>query len=129
MTIEERYELSCYQELTKLNDAKNIWLVRHNETGMIYIKKEMHRLGDAEHAADGDGDDVAEDAGNDDHGNGQRHIAAELLRDAHADGGRDGLRQERDVLLMRKTEGEAQRQHAAQRGGRCYRVCHAIVGR
>ena len=41
MTIEERYELSCYQELTKLNDAKNIWLVRHNETGMIYIKKEM----------------------------------------------------------------------------------------
>ena len=74
------------------------------------------RLGDAEHAADGDGDDVAEDAGNDDHGNGQRHIAAELLRDAHADGGRDGLRQERDVLLMRKTEGEAQRQHAAQRG-------------
>ena len=73
-------------------------------------------LGDAEHAADGDGDDVAEDAGNDDHGDGQRHIAAELLRDAHADGGRDGLRQERDVLLMRKVEGEAQCQHAAQRG-------------
>lgn len=41
MTIEERYELSCYQELTKLDDSKNIWLVRHNESGMIYIKKEL----------------------------------------------------------------------------------------
>ena len=41
MTIEERYELSCYQELIKLDDSKNIWLVRHNESGMIYIKKEL----------------------------------------------------------------------------------------
>lgn len=41
MTIEERYELSCYQELTKLDESKNIWLVRHNGSGIIYIKKEL----------------------------------------------------------------------------------------
>lgn len=41
MTIEERYALSCYEELTKLDDAKDVWLVRHNETGILYVKKRM----------------------------------------------------------------------------------------
>ncbi len=41
MTIEERYELSCYEELTKLDDEKAVWLVRHNETGILYVKKMM----------------------------------------------------------------------------------------
>lgn len=41
MTIEERYALSCYEELTKLDDAKDVWLVRHNETGTLYVKKRM----------------------------------------------------------------------------------------
>lgn len=41
MTLEERYELSCYEELTRLSDEKPVWLVRHNETGQIYVKKKM----------------------------------------------------------------------------------------
>ncbi|MGN0390220.1 MAG: serine/threonine protein kinase [Wujia sp.] len=41
MTIEERYALSCYEELTKLDDVKDVWLVRHNETGTLYVKKRM----------------------------------------------------------------------------------------
>lgn len=39
MTIEERYELSCYEELTKLQEDKEVYLVRHNETGEIFVKK------------------------------------------------------------------------------------------
>lgn len=41
MTIEERYKLSCYEELSQLDDEKMIWLVRHNETGILYIKKKI----------------------------------------------------------------------------------------
>ena len=54
-------------------------------------------------------------AGNDDHGDGQRHIAAELLRHAHADGRRDGLGQERDVFLVREAKELAHHEHAAKR--------------
>ena len=41
MTIEERYKLSCYEELSQLDDGKMIWLVRHNETGLLYVKKKI----------------------------------------------------------------------------------------
>lgn len=41
MTLEERYELSCYEELVQFDDDKPIWFVRHNQTGMLYIKKQI----------------------------------------------------------------------------------------
>lgn len=41
MTLEERYELSCYEELSRLQENKSIWLVRHNESGVIYVKKHV----------------------------------------------------------------------------------------
>lgn len=39
MTLEEKYELSCYQELTKLHTSKEIYLVQHVDTGEICVKK------------------------------------------------------------------------------------------
>lgn len=39
MTLEEKYELSCYQELTKLHANKEIYLVQHVDTGEICVKK------------------------------------------------------------------------------------------
>lgn len=39
MTLEEKYQLSCYQEITRLQDEKEIYLVKHIETGELYIKK------------------------------------------------------------------------------------------
>lgn len=41
MTLEEKYKLSCYEELTKLHDNKPIFLVRNNEDGNLYIKKKI----------------------------------------------------------------------------------------
>lgn len=42
MTLEEKYELSCYEELTRLHDTKDIFLVRHNENGHLFVKKRMN---------------------------------------------------------------------------------------
>ena len=42
MTIEERYKLSCYEELVQFDEDKFIWLVRNNETGILYVKKKIH---------------------------------------------------------------------------------------
>lgn len=39
MTLEEKYELSCYQELTKLHETKEIYLVQNIDTKEIYAKK------------------------------------------------------------------------------------------
>lgn len=39
MTLEERYALSCYETLSRLQDDKDIWLVRNNEDGNLYVKK------------------------------------------------------------------------------------------
>lgn len=39
MTLEEKYELSCYQELTKLHETKEIYLVQNTDTREIYAKK------------------------------------------------------------------------------------------
>lgn len=39
MTLEERYELSCYETLSQMQEEKNVWLVRHNENGGLYVKK------------------------------------------------------------------------------------------
>ena len=39
MTIEERYQLSCYEEVTRIQDGKEVYLVRHNETGEFFVKK------------------------------------------------------------------------------------------
>lgn len=41
MTLEERYQLSCYEDLVKLQDSKDIWLVMHYEEGNLYIKKSI----------------------------------------------------------------------------------------
>lgn len=47
MTLEEEYELSCYEELAKINDKKDIYLVSHNISGELFVKKRL-RLYDAE---------------------------------------------------------------------------------
>ncbi|MCI5640595.1 MAG: serine/threonine protein kinase [Lachnospiraceae bacterium] len=41
MTLEEKYQLSLYEKITKLSDDKQIWLVKHNETNEIYVRKEL----------------------------------------------------------------------------------------
>lgn len=41
MTIQEEYELSCYEELARVKENKNVYLVRHIETGRLYIKKRI----------------------------------------------------------------------------------------
>lgn len=41
MTLEEKYELSCYEEVSRLHESKDIWLVRHNETEIFYVKKRI----------------------------------------------------------------------------------------
>lgn len=41
MTLEERYELSCYEELVQLQENKSVWLVRHNESSILYVKKHI----------------------------------------------------------------------------------------
>ena len=39
MTLMEEYEDSCYEELARLTDDKDIFLVKNRENGHIYIKK------------------------------------------------------------------------------------------
>lgn len=41
MTVQEEYELSCYEELARIKENKNVYLVRHIETGRIYVKKSI----------------------------------------------------------------------------------------
>lgn len=41
MTLENEYTLSFYRELTKVNDRDNIILVKHTESGRLYIKKRL----------------------------------------------------------------------------------------
>lgn len=41
MTLENRYRLSCYEEVSKLEENKNIWLVRNNEDDNFYVKKRI----------------------------------------------------------------------------------------
>lgn len=72
-------------------------------------------VGDAEKPAHRNCDHVAENAGDDDHGDRQRHVAAELFGYAHADGRRDGLRQKRHVFLVCKMKELAHHKHAAKR--------------
>ena len=39
MTLMEEYEDSCYEELTRITDKKDIFLVKNRENGHLYIKK------------------------------------------------------------------------------------------
>ena len=39
MTIQEEYELSCYQTIAALNEDKKVYLVKNVDTNHIYIKK------------------------------------------------------------------------------------------
>ena len=39
MTLEEQYRLSCYKELTTLDDHDHIYLVKHKLSGEIFVKK------------------------------------------------------------------------------------------
>lgn len=41
MTLEEEYQLSCYEEVTRLHEKKEIYLVRHNLTGELCVKKKL----------------------------------------------------------------------------------------
>lgn len=47
MTAQEEYELSCYEELTKVKENKSVYLVRHMETGRICIKKNIEIYNEA----------------------------------------------------------------------------------
>lgn len=39
MTLEEEYKLSCYQELTEIDDKKCVYLVKSVEDNCLYVKK------------------------------------------------------------------------------------------
>ena len=41
MTLEEKYQLSLYEKVTRLSDDKQIWLVKNIETNEIYVRKEL----------------------------------------------------------------------------------------
>lgn len=41
MTVQEEFELSCYEELAQIKENKSVYLVRHIETGRICIKKKV----------------------------------------------------------------------------------------
>lgn len=41
MTVQEEYELSCYEELAQIKENKSVYLVRHIETRRICIKKKI----------------------------------------------------------------------------------------
>ena len=44
MTLEEEYRLSCYEELTTLDDHEHIYLVKHKLSGEIFVKKVLQRF-------------------------------------------------------------------------------------
>lgn len=44
MTIEEQYRLSCYEELTTLGNHNHIYLVKHKQSGEIFVKKILFRF-------------------------------------------------------------------------------------
>lgn len=44
MTLEEEYRLSCYEELTTLDDHDHIYLVKHKLSGEIFVKKILKRF-------------------------------------------------------------------------------------
>ena len=41
MTIQEEYELSCYHDLTRIKENKNVYLVKNIETGRICVRKKV----------------------------------------------------------------------------------------
>lgn len=41
MTIEEKYELSCYEVISKLQDNKEVYLVKHVEDDTLCVKKTL----------------------------------------------------------------------------------------
>ena len=41
LTLEEKYQLSLYEKVTRLSDDKQIWLVKNIETNEIYVRKEL----------------------------------------------------------------------------------------
>lgn len=41
MTVQERYELSCYEEVTRLQNGKDIWLVHNSGDETFYVKKRI----------------------------------------------------------------------------------------
>ena len=70
-------------------------------------KAARERLADAQKPAKRNGRCVAEQAGDRDDRRGDRGVPARFLGDRHADGRRDGLRQERDILRMADAEKRA----------------------
>ena len=41
MRPEDEYDLSFYEEISTINDSHNIKLVRHKESGNLYVRKEL----------------------------------------------------------------------------------------
>ena len=41
MTLEEEYRISCYEQLTKLSEEKEVYLVKNVENGKLYVKKKV----------------------------------------------------------------------------------------
>lgn len=41
MTLEEEYQLSCYEELTVLDNEKQVYLVKEKQTGELFVKKKI----------------------------------------------------------------------------------------
>ena len=73
-------------------------------------------VGDMKHPADHGREHIAHQSGDDNHGDGQGDIAAQLLRNAHADGGGDGLGQQGHILCMIQPEDQSHGQYAQKRG-------------
>lgn len=41
MTLKEEYKISCYEELTKLSETKEVYLVKNIENNKLYVKKKL----------------------------------------------------------------------------------------
>lgn len=108
----DRQAAHCALDLAKLDGFGRTQRVR----GRADADALRNGVGDMKEPAYRHGGHIAENARDDDHGNRQGHIAAELFRNAHADGRGDGLGEQRHIFLVRKVKESAHHKHAAQRG-------------
>ena len=108
----DRQAAHCALDLSKLDGLGRTQRVR----GRADADALRNGVGDMKEPAHRHGGHIAENARDDDHGDRQGHIAAELFRNAHADGRGDGLGEQRHIFLVRKVKEPAHHKHAAQRG-------------
>ena len=108
---DDRQAAHCALDLAKLDGLGRTQRVR----GRADADALRNGVGDMKEPAHRHGGHIAENARDDDHGDRQGHIAAELFRNAHADGRGDGLGEQRHIFLVRKVKEPAHHKHAAQR--------------